>query len=213
MYLSSFSSSLRRVPTRLLLVVGLHLIVLWGLLNGLQIHSSQGGQPPDMDITMIDRPAPPVEKFAPRAPPELVIHFTPPVIKDLNLPPPEDQVIADVQREPTTLPSVPIPDSIPQVEPVVTGAAVDPHHPLTQPPYPSSSIRANEEGTLNLSVLVGTDGKVREAKVAQSSGSERLDQAAVNEAKLHWRLRAATRNGVPFEQWLTLRVVFKLEDR
>jgi hypothetical protein len=50
-------------------------------------------------------------------------------------------------------------------------------------------------------------------KVAESSGSSRLDQAAMSEARSHWRLRPATRNGVPFEQWLTLRVVFHLENR
>jgi periplasmic protein TonB len=212
MYPSSSSSALRRIPTRLLLVVGLHLIVLWALVNGLKIHSSQSGQPSDMDVTMIDRPAPPVDKFAPAAPPELVIHFVAPEIKDLNLPPPPDApAVAEVEHGSITLPAVPLPS--PRIDPVVTGAAVDPRHPLTQPPYPLSSIRANEEGTLNLSVLVATDGRVREAKVAQSSGSERLDQAAVNEAKLHWRLRAATRDGVPFEQWLTLRVVFRLEGR
>ena len=105
--------------------------------------------------------------------------------------------------------------SIPTPTPasVVTDAAVDPRHPLTQPPYPPGAIRGNEEGALNLSVLVGTDGRVRDVKVAESSGSSRLDQAAMSEARSHWRLRPATRNGVPFEQWLTLRVVFHLENR
>jgi hypothetical protein len=35
----------------------------------------------------------------------------------------------------------------------------------------------------------------------------------VSEALQHWRLRPATRNGSAFEQWLTLKVVFRLEDR
>jgi protein TonB len=84
---------------------------------------------------------------------------------------------------------------------------------LTQPPYPISSRHLAEEGALLLDILVGADGQVHEAKVSRSSGFERLDQAALSEAKQHWRLRPATRNGVAFEQWLTLRVVFRLEDR
>jgi protein TonB len=87
------------------------------------------------------------------------------------------------------------------------------HTPLTQPPYPLASVRSGEEGALVLDVLVGNDGRVLDAKVSRSSGSARLDQAALNEAKAHWRLRPATRDGRPFEQWLTLRVVFRLENR
>jgi hypothetical protein len=45
----------------------------------------------------------------------------------------------------------------------------------------------------------------------QSSGSGLLDQAAISEARHHWRLRPATRAGVPFESWYTLRVVFRIE--
>ena len=96
---------------------------------------------------------------------------------------------------------------------MIDGPAIDPHHPLTQPPYPMSSRRIAEEGALLLDILVSADGHVRDAKVSQSSGFDRLDQAAMSEAKQHWRLRPATRNGVPFEQWLTLRVVFRFQDR
>ena len=70
-----------------------------------------------------------------------------------------------------------------------------------------------EEGALVLDILVGADGHVRDARVSRSSGFERLDRAAVSEALQHWRLRPATRNGSAFEQWLTLKVVFRLADR
>ena len=40
-----------------------------------------------------------------------------------------------------------------------------------------------------------------------------LDRAALDEARKHWRLRPATRAGIPFESWYTLRVVFNLQDR
>jgi protein TonB len=113
-----------------------------------------------------------------------------------------------------TSPIVPPADLGGSAEPpaVITAAAVDPHHPLTQPPYPASAKRADEQGALLLDILVGADGHVRDAKVSRSSGFERLDQAALGEAKEHWRLRPATRNGVGFEQWITLKVVFRLAD-
>jgi periplasmic protein TonB len=133
-------------------------------------------------------------------------------------PPPVDLVISDPPPPATADPLPPSFGPTPEVvasppEHIVSGAAVDPHHPLTQPAYPMSAIRNNEEGALSLSILIGIDGRVRDAKVVQSSGSAKLDQAAINEAKTRWHLKAATRDGVAFEEWLTLRVVFRLEGR
>ena len=45
---------------------------------------------------------------------------------------------------------------------------------------------------------------------ARSSGFERLDQSAIDEAKRSWRLVPATKAGVPFAQWYKVRVTFKL---
>jgi periplasmic protein TonB len=156
---------------------------------------------------------PPVET----PPPE---HFQPDKVA-FREPPPESFVVDTAEVPPTiTLDDPPPLHMGPDTrggsadpEPVINAAAVDPHHPLTQPPYPMSSRHLAEEGALLLDILVGADGHVRDAKVSHSSGFERLDQAALSEAKQHWRLRPATRNGVAFEQWLTLRVVFRLEDR
>jgi protein TonB len=204
---------LRRVPTPLLLVGGLHLAVIWALLHGLQIHNAPSLSPTDIVAAVIEKPTPPPEaplpqrfqpdkiKFTEPQPPPFVVDVskaTPPVISD-DLPP--------LRAEPQNLGGSADP------QPVITAAAVDRSHPLTQPPYPMSSIHLGEAGALALDILVGADGRVRDAKVAKSSGYDRLDQAAVSEAKQHWHLRPATRNGVPFEQWLTLKVVFRFEDR
>jgi periplasmic protein TonB len=206
-------AALRRVPTPMLIVGGLHLAVIWALLNGLQIHNAQSASPDDITADVIDRPAPPVEtpeplqfeprqfKFTEPQPPPFVVdatESTPPVTFDDHPTPPQEFQNLGGSAEP---------------QPVINAAAVDPHHPLTQPPYPMASRHLAEEGGLVLDILVSADGHVRDAKVSRSSGFERLDQAAVSEAKQHWRLRPATRNGVAFEQWLTLRVVFRLTDR
>ena len=204
---------LRRVPTPLLLVGGLHLAVIWALLNGLQIRNAPSMSPHDIVVDFIDKPTPPPE--TPRPP-----QFQPNEIRFTVQEPPPIKV-----EETQTAPTVIFDDSPPprvgpqnlagsaDPQPVITAAAVDRSHPLTQPSYPMSSIHLGEAGALALDILVGADGRVRDAKVSKSSGYDRLDQAAVSEAKQHWHLRPATRNGVPFEQWLTLKVVFRFEDR
>ena len=204
---------LRRVPTPLLLVGGLHLAVIWALLNGLQIRSAPALSPSDMVIDFIDKPTPPPEV-------PLTQQFRPGEIK-IKIPESRPVVVDESQPVPPVTPSDWMPPRAePQnlggsadPQPVITAAAVDRSHPLTQPPYPMSSIHLGEAGALALDILVGADGRVRDAKVSKSSGYDRLDQAAMSEAKQHWRLRPATRNGVPFEQWLTLKVVFRFEDR
>ncbi|PHV05875.1 molecular chaperone DnaJ [Janthinobacterium sp. BJB412] len=46
------------------------------------------------------------------------------------------------------------------------------------PPYPTSSYRNGESGTVQLALLVGGDGRVIESKVQKSSGFPELDKAA-----------------------------------
>jgi protein TonB len=204
-------ASVLRVPTRLVLVAGLHLVAIWALVNGIGMHAPGAAPPPDMVSNLIiEKPAPRVEQLIPPDPIQPVIHpFVP--LPPLVVPPPEPPTTAQLTID--ALPAVPEGPGTVQAEPTIAAAAVDPRRPLTQPPYPPASIRSGEEGAVALDVLVGADGQVKDAKVSRSSGSARLDVAAMNEAKTRWRLRPATRNGVPFEQWLTLRVVFRLENR
>lgn len=213
---SSISSgtALRAVPTRLVVVAGLHVAAIWALINGLHLHSLANVLPQASEATLIERdptPDDPVILQEPALRYQAAITEVKPVVDPIE----EERPPREAEERGFTVPAagsgtiVPIPTPAP----VITGAAVDPHHPLTQPAYPPGAIRSNEEGALNLSVLVGIDGRVRDVKVAESSGSARLDQSAMSEARSHWRLRPATRNGVPFEQWLTLRVVFHLENR
>jgi periplasmic protein TonB len=206
-------AALRRVPTPLVLVGGLHLAVIWALLNGLQIHNARSAGPDDITADVIDRPAPPVEtpqppQFEPRE-----FRFTEPPTRQFVVDTTESLPPVTLDDRPTAPQELQNLGGSAEPQPVIHTAAVDPHHPLTQPPYPMASRRLAEEGALVLDILVSADGHVRDAKVSRSSGFERLDQAAVSEAEQHWRLRPATRNGVAFEQWLTLRVVFRLADR
>jgi periplasmic protein TonB len=212
--LMSNASVLRRAPPSLLVVGGLHLVALWALLNGLNIHPL-AAHPQDMTGTVIDPdprprdPPPPIDQ-----PPIREITFTHeslakveiPIV-DIDMPPQQIDTGVTLRTEPEPAAGTAEP------QPVIARASVDPRHPLSQPDYPMEARHFGEQGRLLLAILVGTDGRVLDAKATESSGSERLDQAAIKEARQHWRLRPATRNGVPFEQWLTVPVVFRLEGR
>jgi protein TonB len=93
-----------------------------------------------------------------------------------------------------------------------TAPKSDPRRPLSQPEYPPSSRRAGEAGTVILEVYVLENGRVGEAKVKQSSGYPRLDEAAVREVKRSWRLVPGTENGKPVPMWGQFAVTFKLTD-
>ena len=57
------------------------------------------------------------------------------------------------------------------------------------------SRRLNEQGKTVVRVLIGVDGLPRSATIHQSSGYERLDEAARN-AVMSWRYVPGKRNGV-----------------
>jgi len=70
-------------------------------------------------------------------------------------------------------------------------ACVRPAQPMmkthTMPSYPPLSETLNEEGVSRLAVAVGLDGSAAMVEVVRSSGSVRLDDAAVSHVKAHWK--------------------------
>jgi TonB family protein len=60
----------------------------------------------------------------------------------------------------------------------------------TQPPYPEMSVMTSEEGTTLLQVAIGADGVPTKTFVVQSSGSVRLDEAAIEHVNNTWRWNA-----------------------
>jgi TonB family protein len=55
------------------------------------------------------------------------------------------------------------------------------------PPYPLESVRLKEQGNSVLKVAIAPNGAVVEDSIVQSSGSERLDSAALDYVKQNWR--------------------------
>jgi len=82
----------------------------------------------------------------------------------------------------------------------------------TQPPYPPISIRLNEAGTSLIEVHITTEGNVDECKIVQTSSSDRLDQAACEWVKGHWRWQPPTNQGQPTAVSVRVSVKWDLRD-
>ncbi len=78
-----------------------------------------------------------------------------------------------------------------------------------KPPYPWLSRRHNETGKVLLKVQVNAQGKATVIQIKQSSGSSRLDNAAVNHVQ-NSAFIPAQQDGNPLMGWKELRFVFQL---
>lgn len=77
--------------------------------------------------------------------------------------------------------------------------------------YPPESKAAREEGTTVLLLTVDATGDVIDAKVDQSSGHERLDDASRAAAINLWRFLPGTRNARPETMQMRIRITFALD--
>jgi protein TonB len=102
------------------------------------------------------------------------------------------------------------------VEPDRGGVGPADHGPLsvqathTIPPYPPLDVRLGHEGTVVLRLTISAEGRVTEAIVVQSSGSDGLDNAARSWVMAHWRYQPAIRGGVAVPATSTVGVRFNL---
>ena len=77
------------------------------------------------------------------------------------------------------------------------------------PVYPALSQRMGEQGKVVIRVLIGKDGTALRGDIYQSSGFERLDQAALR-AVLSWRYVPGQRAGIAQDMWFNVPVNFSL---
>lgn len=78
-----------------------------------------------------------------------------------------------------------------------------------KPDYPHNARAKGWEGTVRLQILVNTAGRVKEVRIASSSGYSELDDAA-RQSVQSWRFSPALQNGSPVAAWATLPIVFDL---
>jgi protein TonB len=77
------------------------------------------------------------------------------------------------------------------------------------PKYPRRARRKGYEGIVMLEVLVDESGRVKDLKVAKSSGFKILDKSALATVK-KWRFEPGTRNGKATRMWVSIPIRFKL---
>jgi protein TonB len=204
------SSFLTRRGFVFVLIIALHAGMYYVLNSGLSQHLVDVVLGP-IETRMIEE-APKTDEPPPPPPPKIETPppFVPPPEVAIELP--AEASTTAIQTVTTVRPTAP-PPPVAQPAPVPrTAPKSDPRRPLSQPEYPPSSRRAGEAGTVILEVYVLETGRVGEARVKQSSGFPRLDEAAVREVKRSWRLVPGTENGKAVPMWGQFAVTFKLTD-
>jgi len=194
-----------------ILIVLLHVGMFWALQSGLSHQLVEAVLGP-IETRVIEEqkpqdepPPPPPPKF--EAPPP----FVPPPEVAIDIPVEAAQTTAITQTT-STKPTYTAPVAPPAPAVAGTVPKPDPKHPPSKPEYPAASRREGEAGTVQLEVYVLETGKVGDVRVKKSSGFERLDDAAVKEAKRSWRFIPGTENGKPVAMWRTFAVTFDLKD-
>lgn len=208
-YAPADSSFLTRRGLVFVLIVLLHIGMFWALNSGLSQRVVEVVLGP-IETRMIEE-IPDTEEPPPPPPPEIVTPppFVPPPEISIELPA-EAPATTAIRQTTTQRPTAPPPVAAPAIK--RTAPRSDSRRPLSQPEYPPSSRRAGEAGTVILEVYVLENGRVGDARVKQSSGHPRLDEAAMREVKRSWRLQPGTENGKPVPMWGQFAVTFKLTD-
>lgn len=186
------------------LIVGVHALGVLGLLAH-RIAVKQ--DPPPMIVSVIEA-TPSVER--PAAPPVV------PQLEPLQLPMailPE--VITMEEPAPTAIAvaAVAVPSQAPAIvaahEPIVEARFDADYLKNPNPAYPPVSRRLREQGMVVLKVRVTTEGESEAVLVYRSSGSSRLDDAALAAVR-RWRFVPAKRGTEAVESWVLVPIEFEL---
>lgn len=209
-------------------VVVFHVAALWALQNGLLRRAVEMVVPVALLSEIIEPPRPKVEPPAPKAPEPVkqpVVRRAEPATAPAPPPLPAAAPTPDpipLAPEVAPAPIAPLP---PNTAPVAMAPA--PPAPPTpvrvelpssdadylqnpKPAYPAISKRLGEQGKVVVRVLIGTDGTAQKAEIQQSSGFDRLDQAA-RTIVLKWRYVPGKRGGVAQAMWFNVPIHFVLE--
>jgi protein TonB len=175
-----------------LLVVGaIHVGLAFALIAGLK-SGMLDKLPEELKAEVVQpkdevKPPPPPPPDLAKPPPPFV---PPPEINIANDAPVNNAITAVQNVAPT--PPTPAPPA-----PVLTPSkAVGSTHSCTSY-YPDLSRRLNETGNVMIAYDVGTDGSITNVHIAKSSGSDRLDQAAVSCVSTKWRNTPAMQGDTP----------------
>ncbi len=207
---------------RIIFVALLHVLVFFMIAQSMGIRSISKALEHQVDVVPIPEvvptppPTPPIEdNFKPQEQVVKLPYVPPPVIP--NDAPPDGPVIRgqhdDPKVQPTHTPKGTPTPTLPPVlakhEPVRIKAVIE-AAACSRPEYPKNSARNEEQGTVLLGFLVGTDGRVIDSRIEKSSGHKDLDKAARQGLSL-CKFKPGTVDGLPQESWASLQYEWKLE--
>lgn len=202
---------MRALP--LSVVAGVHALAILGLLQAAPIRQ-QGAEAAPLLVRFVapevpaPRPEPPRSVAAPRlqAPPSLPATRIDPIRIALDAAP-----AAETRSEFTPAPIAAAPavreSSATWIEPPRFDLA---YLRNPAPAYPPLARRLHEQGRVILRVRVDEDGLARDVRIEASSGSERLDRAAL-EAVRQWRFAPARRGERTVEGVALVTIAFSLD--
>jgi protein TonB len=190
-------------------VAGIHLAVFYCIAAGLGVVPVPAFVGSEL-VQQID--VPPPEEVIPEVPVEFQETVAVVPRPDIDIEVPAEAAITAEVRPIDQIPITPMTGSA-VTEAPGTNVMQDSRHPLTQPAYPPASKRDGEQGAGVIEVYVLPNGRVGDVRIASTTGFERLDRAAILEAKQSWRFKPATRAGEAVGQWYKVRVVFKLTEQ
>jgi len=131
--------------------------------------------------------------------------IVPPLLAPLPVESPITVIGSPVAAAPPPAQPPVLPKPVETVPPRFDAAYLDNPAPV----YPASAKRAGEEGRVMLRVLVAADGRAQSVELAKTSGSERLDAAAIDAVR-QWRFVAARRGDTTVAAYVIVPIVFSI---
>ena len=210
-------------------VVLFHALALWGLQSGLLRRAVEIVLPVQLVAEFIDPPRP-REVPPPPAPTPTTKPVATTPTRPVPVMAPQPIAINDPSPSPNAPTGVatpiPLPPIAATVAAVATAAPVQvalPTPPRVElpssdadylqnpkPPYPRLSKKLNEQGTVVMRVLIGSNGEPMKAEIGKSSGFDRLDESAATTV-MKWRYVPGKRGGVAEAMWFNVPINFVLE--
>jgi periplasmic protein TonB len=199
-------------------VLAAHGVALWGAVAW--SHNEPPPTPPAVLAVSFVAPQPveaPVPLPPAPPPPKPVVQPKPkPLITSRATEPVPDAIVAPPEPEQPQEPAEPVAAYSPAAaEPAEKAPPEPPRYDMAYlqnpfPPYPSTSRRMREEGTVALLVRVSATGDAVDVQVSKSSGYSRLDEAAVRAVR-RWKFKPSKRGDEAVEGVALVPIVFSLK--
>lgn len=221
----------QRNPTKhavgLGVVIVMHIILGWALLNGLARKVVEVVKGP-IETKIIEEikppPPPPPENLPPppKLPPPPPAYMPPPEVQIVN-PPPAPTITVQTVTPPPPVPVViaPVAPEAPPAPPPVAAAplriapVVNFNTDCEKPPYPAAAARAETTGVVRVKVTVGVNGRAISTEIARSSGPTRehrlLDRATESAIRDTCKFKPGTVDGKPEPLTTFVEYSWKLE--